>query len=278
MYHQCNASSAPTFTSSITFHHLHSLFQNQSHLISITVQIACYMACKVTQCSHIFLHSALPSLNFPTSFFSFPQISTVIPHIFCADLQQKEIKSAEYYTCFHFTDHKNGTKCLSTAFGATQSHSVYLNWFYLLLVLHVPNNKTELDSQAEFVKRLLCMTYAIQRVSFVFDIHQKIYRHSIGKEQNNDNLRRSTSCALAPGRVTVMVVGALMSYFLCGVRHTRSRTSSANTILAITATNGLIREGKKLQQYKIKRMHLYYAVKLDSTADKNILRNYITDY
>jgi len=82
----------------------------------------------------------------------------------------------------------------------------------------------------------------------------------MGNEQNNDNLRRSTSCALAPGRVTVMVVGALMSYFLCGVRHTRSRTSSANTMLEITATNGLTRDGKKLQQYKMKTMHLYYVL------------------
>jgi len=45
-----------------------------------------------------------------------------------------------------------------------------------------------------------------------------------------------------------MVVGALMSYFLCGVRQMCSRTSSAYTTLAITATNGLMREGKKLQR------------------------------
>jgi len=88
-------------------------------------------------------------------------------------------------------------------------------------------------------------------------IHQKISRSIIyAKKQHQEyNLRRSTSCALAPGKVTVMVVGELMSYFLCGVRHTRSRTSKAYTTLASTATNGLIREGKKLQQSKKKQFY-----------------------
>ena len=86
------------------------------------------------------------------------------------------------------------------------------------------------------------------------------------KERKNDNLRRSTSCALAPGRVTVIVVGALMSYFLCGVRHTCSRTSNAYTIFAITATNGLTRDGKKLQEHNIKTMYFYCVLQNFYTA------------
>jgi len=66
------------------------------------------------------------------------------------------------------------------------------------------------------------------------------------KQHESYNLRRSSSCVLAPGKVTVIVVAALMSYFLCGVRQTRSCTKSAYTELAITATNGLTRDGKKL--------------------------------
>jgi len=56
---------------------------------------------------------------------------------------------------------------------------------------------------------------------------------SMVKQHENYNLRRSTSCVLAPGKVTVMVVGALMSYFLCGVRQTRSCTRRAYTELAM---------------------------------------------
>jgi len=114
------------------------------------------------------------------------------------------------------------------------------------------------DSIFDISKLLTLLLLATSAYLFIYfrsdvDVHT-LHTHlgSMNKQHQTYNLRRSTSCALAPGKVTVMVVGELMSYFLCGVRQTCSRTSSAYTTLANTATNGLMRDGKKLQRSKNK--------------------------
>ena len=63
--------------------------------------------------------------------------------------------------------------------------------------------------------------------------------------------RRSTSCALVPGKVTVIVVGAPTSYLRWGSRQILRRTSKAKTKLLTIEINGLSLAGKKLKHNNI---------------------------
>lgn len=67
------------------------------------------------------------------------------------------------------------------------------------------------------------------------------------QQQARTNLLRSASCGSVPGKLTVIVVGALTSYFRRGLRHTCILTRKLNNVFDRTATTGCKASGKKLK-------------------------------